>query len=206
MLKKIFQPKVLAIITIVSMAINVFISIVNNTIIGGGWAFVINLLGNIINGHTYIIIYLLIILFAKTKNIRKLNLVMIVQLSIALIFVILGNSIRANVVFELNNILNIVPYGILLIMAIGIHFRKETFYKPLMILSIIVLMIQLLFVGRLFIIGTFASPTILYVGNNMFYNIISLLIKTIGNIGLCSFIIFMYQYGKSISQRSGKNE
>lgn len=204
MLKKMFQPKVLAIITIVSMIISACISIVNSTIIGGGSGFVGTLIGNILNGYVYIIIYLLIILLTKKKNIRRLNLIMIVQLSIALILVVFSNIV-ANV-FELNHILNIVPYAILLIMAIGVHFHKETLYKPLMILSIIVLTIQFLFVGRLFIVGTFASPTILYVGNKIFYNIISLFVHTIGNIGLCSFTIFMYQYGNSISQRSNKNE
>ena len=69
MLKKMFQPKVLAIITIVSMAIYVIINFWNNISSGGVNGLVGTLLGMLLGGYLYIIIYLLIILLSKKKDI-----------------------------------------------------------------------------------------------------------------------------------------
>ena len=195
MLKKVIQPKILAMITIISFVIGSIFSC-------WGVNIFTTISRGIFLGYFYIMIYLLIILFVKNKNIRKLNLVMIIQLIIALIFglFVIGKS----------PILNAILYAILLIMIIGIYLHKKLPYKILMIISLCVLCIEIITIGRLFIVGSFGTlgiQKIIYIkGSNIVYSVGILIEKIICSIGLCSLTVFMYQYGKSINQRCDKNE
>lgn len=206
MLKKMFQPKVLAIITIVSMAIYVIINFWNNISSGGVNGLVGTLLGMLLGGYLYIIIYLLIILLSKKKDIRKLNLIMIVQLSIALIISLVGFGSTYGIGGNLGQVLNIstiLLYALVLFTIIGIYLKKKIPYKLIMsgAIGLLVIVLVIFFYQML-------STNWLYSGNGSLstYLLLTMLLKVFSSIGWSSFIFFMYQYGNSISQRSGKNE
>lgn len=206
MFKKIFQPKVLAIITIISMAIYIVLNMWSGLYISGSNGLISTLIGILLSANLYVIIYLLIILLAKRKNIRVLNILLIVLLSINLVSSLLGFGNIFSIgggLFTILNILSILPYALVLFMTIGIFFKKKIPYKLIMISAICLLIIVLgLFLYQML------STKWLYSGNGSLstYLLFSMLVKVFNSIGWCSFIFFMYQYGNSISKRSEKNE
>lgn len=205
MIQKIFQPKVLAIITIISMIIYIVISFLNSISSGGVNGLVGTLPVMLLGGYLYIIIYLLIILLSQKKNIRKLNLIMIIQLSIALIISLIGYGNTYGIGGNLGQVLNIstiLLYALVLFTIIGIYLKKKIPYKLIMSSAIGLLVIVLVvFFYQL------SSTKWLYSGNGSFssYLLLTMLLKIFSSIGWCSFIFFMYQYGKSI-ERSLKSE
>lgn len=206
MLKKLFQPNVLAMITIISMAIYIVISLWNSFNVGGVYGLAFTLLGTLLRSNFYIIIYLLIILLAKKKNVRVLNILLVIILSITLISSFLGFGETFGIggmLFTILNISSILTYGLLLFMAIGILLKKKIPYKLITssAIGLLVIVLVIFFYQML-------STNWLYSGKNSLdtYLLLSMLLKVFSSIGWSSFILFMYQYGNSISERSCKNE
>ena len=186
MLKKILQPKTLAIIIIVSMAIYSVVTI------SRGYAVVFSLLSLLLNPSFYIMIYLLIILLAKRKNVKNLNLLLIIFLSIYLVLGLLSLIMGG---FGVVEILTFLTYSLLLFMVIGIFIKKKLPYKLIMISDVCLLIIQVIVIlckllpyGDAYLLLRYLFAYFSYI------------------IGFCSFILFIYKYGNSINQRSGNNE
>lgn len=187
MLKKIFQPKELAIITIVLCIIYIVVNLINDIFISGIWSLLNALFRNILDGSIYFIIYLLIILFAQKKDIRKLNLIFIIQI---------GISFFMSFISELSSLFQELALLLLLVMMIGIYLHKKIPYKIIMIISLFVLCIEIIGNIKLFVVGNSWS---LY-GYGLY--MLGIIIRSmLYNMALCSLTMFMYQYGKSISER-----
>lgn len=188
-IKNIFKPKVLATITIVSIIMYLGISIYLQHIL-------FPIIQGILYGYVYIIVYLSVILFAKKKNIKVLNIILLINLIMALFMYFFTDTIVKINIFLLY-------YLLIAIIALGILLKKKIPYKPIMISSI-----GILITCFLLTIYELSFGKWFYTGNDTLnvYLIIYYLAEIFKSVGLCSFTIFMYQYGKSISERSNYNE
>lgn len=216
--EKIFQPKRLAtislVLTCVTMIFNVY-----NVIINGSHAH-LDSIANLLNAirtalpSIFLIIYLAIILFVKRKDMNKVNFLFFVQLVVIGIISLVGN-IGINVTnfknlstlaydSEFKSIITTTTYLAVIISILvlissvcssitsyGIAKRKKIPYKQIMIVSLCVIAMSIIL--NLYMLVTYK-------------NMLNFLNSILSCISGCSFTLFMYQYGISISERSKKNE
>lgn len=225
MLKKIIQPKVLSIITIISTIIGFVLSIISNIIFQNGLSgldiigiIVSSLFDLLIYGGLYTIIYLLIILKKKEKNMKILNIILFVNLVIATIIYIVRQINYINDIYSISlsitsgakfqiwyGLISNVLFRILEIIIIyGILKKKKMPYKIFMIILIVLSFANI----KPFITSVYSylkySTYITY--SPILLILFNLLAMIIGIINSISFILFIYLYGKSINERSRKNE
>lgn len=238
MSKKIFQPKVLAIITMILCFISMCFSIYNSNIIDNQKALSIFAILWRCLPTIFLISYLVVIVFVKRKNMKIINYVFLIQLVFFTGLSIIGNTYNiirqvsitsdsiknienainsgTNIVYSTNgsmelstykhtmlfmNVFSIVSLLLSTIHSLcmitttyGIAFKKKLPYKKIMIISIIATIVLLLVTLSLLIIP------------NIGYNLLNAFVSVISTIGGLSYILFMYQYGNSINERSKKDE
>ncbi|MBR1376750.1 MAG: hypothetical protein IJ565_02945 [Bacilli bacterium] len=224
-MKKILKPKTLAIITIATIIIGFAISTISNIVFVSDMPNSIKttrtlttIVGFFTNVNLYIIIYLLIILKKKEKNMRTLNLILFIWLIVSLIIYIVGQVNYINQIHSISisvsslgkfqmwfNLISNALFMVLeIIMVYGILNKKKMPYKFLMILLIILTLISLI----PFVISSYSYLKYNeYITYNPYVLITFNFLGTInGIIKSCSFVLFLYLYGKSINERSLKNE
>lgn len=215
-MKKILTPKTLAITTIITTIIVFILSIIssafNNPLYLRAGQIMGNIGGFVFGGSLYIIIYLLIILRKKQKNIKLLNTILFINFIIATLFYLARQIIYikdiysvATTITNFDNmfifkmffslISNTLFLVIETLMVYGILRKKNLPYKTFM-----VILVALTFGGFIFTI----IYSLLY--SDISLNWFNLLSNIIGIIKSCSFVLFIYLYGKSISERSKNNE
>ena len=157
-MNKILKPKTLAIITISTIIIGFAISTISNIVFVSDIPNSIrvtrtltNIVGFFTNVNLYIIIYLLIILKKKEKNMRTLNLILFIWLIVSLIiYIVVQISMPTSIIslgkFQLwfNLISNILFMFLEIIMVYGILKKKKMPYKVLMISLIALILISLI--------------------------------------------------------------
>lgn len=209
-MKKILEPKVLAITTIITTIISFILSIISSATTNPLYSYISLILGDIgsfvLGGSLYIIIYLLIILSKKPKNIKLLNTILFINLIIATIFYLIRQILNITDIYRVATIMNIdnififkkffslisnILFLVLeTLMVYGILRKKILPYKVFTIILVALTFISLI-------------PTIISNGNTLLSSF-NLLYIIIGIIKSCSFVLFIYLYGKSISERSTK--
>ena len=221
---KILKPKVLAIITIVMIILSFILSTITTFIANINSpsnllpALISNTIFNIFTStNTYILIYFIIVLLIKQKNMKAINIFLFISIIITFIIYF----IRQVYTFftyqiinaDINPIINLFKFQIMLylilntifviieaIMLLGIIIKKKMNYKVLMIILIIISLIGsvvpfLVSTFTYFVSGGAFLPIIITITIN-FINMLLTIIKTI------CFILFIYLYGKSINERS----
>ena len=213
-MKKLLNPKILAITTIVTAILNLILSItLRTTNIPSYFHFnqIINIIISfVLSGNLYITIYLFIILLKKQKNMKLLNIILFINLIVATVFYVISEIIRVKnissiitissesiFIFKifLNSLSNIIFLVLETIMAYGIFAKKNLPYK---VFTIILLSLNAIWF-LLSVISIVSSGMLLL-------NLVYLLSSIIVIIQSCSFVLFVYLYGKSISERSKNNE
>lgn len=213
-MKKSFNPKILAITTIISTVIGVTLSIILSVINMPLYlrvSQIIGVIGNfILGGGLYIIIYLFIILRKKQKNIKLLNTILFINFIIATLFYLIRQILYIKNIYNIATIIDIdsivifrmffdlISNTIFLILetliVYGILTKKKLPYKVFTII-----LVTLIFAGFI--------PTVIsiFLYNSLVLNLFNLLSFIVATIKSCSFVIFIYLYGKSISERSINN-
>lgn len=208
-MKNILNPKILAITTIITTIIGFILSIILSVLnipLYLHISQIIRVIGDfVLYGNLYIIIYLLIILSKKQKNIKLLNTILFINLIIAIIKQILYTTNTYSIVTSIenipkfqmlfNSISNIIFFILETIIVYGILRKKKMPYKVFMII-----LVSLTFVG---LINTIIS---IFSYSDMLISSLSLLSTIMGVIKSCSFVLFIYLYGKSINERGKNNE
>lgn len=218
-MNKILNPKLLAKITIITIILGFILSIISNiifydTIIDVIIDFVLNIFTA---PSSYILIYLLIVLNKKEKDMRKLNLALLICIIITSIIPMVGQIIMINETYSIDlsvanianfqmwfNLITSTLHMILeIVMIYGILRKTKMPYKVLMVILIILTFTRII---------PFILSSISYINNTKYlvYNPIliikfNLLNLINGIICSCSFILFLYLYGKNINERSLKN-
>lgn len=228
---KFLKPKVLAIIAIVAWTSCLFTNICTNIfadiLFSGGrnsiLPTILSILIQTLIFSAYTIIYLSIIVFVKNKNVKVLNIILLIQfiINIILNFIITlsqiipllkihSMSIPYMSVIQLTlsiiiRILSLISPILMLIIVLGIILKKKFPYKVIMIISISLLFTNLI----LSLSNNFISILSLIRGEVFLrylpINILSIIASIFSVVYSCSFTLFMYQYGKSISERSRQN-
>lgn len=209
-MKKILNPKALAITTIITSIIGIVLSIilsVQNTPLYLHLSQVVAVIVNfVLYGNLYITIYLFIILTKKQKNVRLLNTILFVSLVIATILYIIRQLFYIKDIYTIANTLNntallinifntissILFFVLETIMVFGILKKKKMSYKIFMLVLVGIILTDLIFTT----ISIFAYNNSLL---NVFANIV-------GIVKSSSFVLFIYLYGKSVNERSTSNE
>lgn len=147
------------------------------------------LIRQILFGRLFLILYLGIVLFKKSKNMKILNIIAIIQL------VIFGFNELIQVFDTFNyygNILSVwyicfyfISIAIMIYLMINIILKKKINYTLYSLIAGIMLMIVL-------VVNVFNRPTLL---SNTIYNILE-------SISYLTILIFIYSYGISINKRS----
>lgn len=147
------------------------------------------LIRQILFGRLFLILYLGIVLFKKSKNMKILNIIAIIQL------VIFGFNELIQVFDTFNyygNILSVwyicfyfISIVIMIYLMINIILKKKINYTLYSLIAGIMLMIVL-------VVNVFNRPTLL---SNTIYNILE-------SISYLTILIFIYSYGISINKRS----
>lgn len=215
-MKKILNPKILAITTIITTIIGFILSIISSAITNPLFSYVSLILGDIgsfvFGGSLYIIIYLLIILRKKQKNIKLLNTILFINFIIATLFYLARQILYIKDIYSvattITNFDNMFIFKMFFslisntlflvletLMVYGILRKKNLPYKVFTIV-----LVALTFIGLM--------PTIISIfsNGNLLLSSFNLLSNIIGIIKSCSFVLFIYLYGKSISERSKNNE
>lgn len=215
-MKKILEPKVLATTTIITTIIGFILSIILNVFNTPLYLRVGQIIGDIgsfvFGGSLYIIIYLLIILRKKQKNIKLLNTILFINFIIATLFYLARQILYIkdiyNVATTITNFDNMFIFKMFFslisntlflvletLMVYGILRKKNLLYKVFTIVLVALTFISLI-------------PTIISIfsNGNILLGSFNLLSTIIGIIKSCSFVLFIYLYGKSISERSKNNE
>lgn len=216
--EKIFQPKRLATISLVLTCVTMIFNVCN-VIITGNRAH-LDITANLLNAirtalpSIFLIIYLAIILFVKRKDMNKINFLFFVQLVVIGIISLVGNIVNITTIFktlntlasdsELRNIITTTAYLAVItsilslissicssITSYGIAKRKKIPYKQIMVVSLCVIAMSIILNLYIFV---------------SYKNMLNFLNSILSCISGCSFTLFMYQYGISISERSKKNE
>lgn len=183
MLKKLQNPKILGQITIIcfSIMLILYIKAIDRN-------FIYILISLILTPLSYIIIYLLLIIFKKKKNIRTLNIFLAIVLTI-LIILSLTILRHFNIIWFMHNqslisiICFLILYSLLITTIFGIIYKKKWPYNIFMYVQLTLITINVL--------GSF----------NYIFNLPFLLY----HIGIISFIVFLYMYGKSIEKGAKDN-
>ena len=213
-MKKLLNPKILAITTIVTAILNLILSItLRTTNIPSYFHFnqiISIIISFVLSGNLYITIYLFIILLKKQKNMKLLNIILFINLIVATVFYVISEIIRVKnissiitissesiFIFKifLNSLSNIIFLVLETIMVYGIFAKKNLPYK---VFTIILLSLNAIWF-LLSVISIVSSGMLLL-------NLVYLLSSIIVIIQSCSFVLFVYLYGKSISERSKNNE
>ena len=221
---KILKPKVLAIITIVMIILSFILSTITTFIANINSpsnllpALISNTIFNIFTStNTYILIYFIIVLLIKQKNMKAINIFLFVSIIITFIIYFIRQVYTfftyQTINADINPIINLFKFQIMLylilntifvileaIMLFGIIIKKKMNYKVLMIILIIISLIGsivpfLVSTFTYFVSGGAFLPIIITITIN-FINMLLTIIKTI------CFILFIYLYGKSINERS----
>lgn len=212
-MNKILKPKLLAIIAIITSLLSIVLSIIYNVMISNSHipitTYIIQLFTNI---NLYIIIYLLVILKKKEKNMRTLNLILLICLVITSLLSIVSQVFYINQMYSIPSsmvsiskfkmwfdLINVILFTFLeIVMVYGILNKRKMPYKYLMIVLVFLTFISLVY--SFINLGS-------YIHNKYIVIIlVNMINKIIGVIKSCSFILFLYLYGKSINERSLKNE
>ena len=110
-MKKILEPKVLATTTIITTIIGLILSIISSALNNPLYLRTGQIMGNIgsfvFGGSLYIIIYLLIILKKKQKNIKLLNTILFINLIIATLFYLIRQILNITDIYRVATITNI---------------------------------------------------------------------------------------------------
>ena len=213
-MKKLLNPKILAITTIVTAILNLILSItLRTTNIPSYFHFnqiISIIISFVLSGNLYITIYLFIILLKKQKNMKLLNIILFINLIVATVFYVISEIIRVKnissiitissesiFIFKIffNLLFNIIFLVLETIMVYGIFAKKNLPYK---VFTIILLSLNAIWF-LLSVISIVSSGMLLL-------NLVYLLSSIIVIIQSCSFVLFVYLYGKSISERSKNNE
>jgi len=221
-MKEILNPRVLAITNIITAIIEVIASIiliVNNNPLNSRIILIIgNILGFVLSGRIYIIVYLIIILKKKQKNIKLLNIILFINFIIAIL-----NCLATKIIYIINiynfgtirSIINIDTFIYFILdtlfliletlMVYGILTKKNLPYKRFTIILIALIFIDAMF-GIISIIDVMSGINSSFFYSKLlssFFNFLSIILVKINS---CSFILFMYLYGKSISEKNKNDE
>ena len=213
-MSKVLDPKKLAITTIITTTISLILSVILNIINIPLYLRLSQAIGTIVNfiiyGNLYIIIYLLIILIKKQKNIKRLNTILLISLIVAIIYQVFYEvyymkntygflsakiSNYDNFMLFFNFISSLLFLTLEIIMVYGILTKKKLPYR---IFTIILITLSL--------IGFISSTYSIFSYSSLLLSSLNLLSAIIGTIKSCSFVLFIYLYGKSIIERSKNNE
>lgn len=238
MSKKIFQPKVLAIITMILSSISMCFNIYSSNISDSQKTLSIFVIVWKCLPTIFLISYLAVIVFVKRKNMKVINYLFLTQLLFFTGLSVIGNiyntirqfGITMDSIKNIENaissgtnigysaigsielstykstILFINVFGIISLLLVtinslcqitttyGIALKKKLPYKKIMIVAITTIIILVL-----------ATLSLLFVPYSS-YNLLNAFMSIISTIGGLSFILFMYQYGNSINERSKNDE
>ena len=205
--ENLFKPRKTAIIFIIfwclAFVCGTIINYFNNIKFNGNLISTIFYILNQLIFSSYTIIYLLIILYAKKKNMKLLNIILIINFVIHGIINLIQILNKISILNNINlfnfipNICSIIQSIIGAIIVLGIVLKKKLPYKILTTISIGLIFITLII--SLFNLIKLNYP-ILFINSIYFLQII------FTNIGTFLFVIFIYKYAISISKRSENNE
>ncbi len=235
MSKKMFQPKVLAIITMVlsfiGMCFNIYVSSSQKTV--SIFVIIWNCLPTI-----FLISYLAIIVFVKRKNMKVINYLFLIQLlfftSLSIVGNIYNNIKQFNTTIEsIKNIENIISSGTNITDSTLGTIELSTYKHTIIFVNVFSIIYLLLFIINSLckimttygitlkkklpyknimvisiittIISVLITLSLLFVPYSS-YSLLNAFMTIISTIGGLSFILFMYQYGNSINERNRKNE
>ena len=212
-MRKILNPKLLSITiiitTIISFILQLLLNIHATPLYLRNIQIFVNIGSFILKGNLYIVIYFLLVLYKKEKNMKTLNLILFINAIISFIAQTAGVIIRISQAYSYMSIfqtcfsiLENILFNILEItMIYGIMKKRKMPYK--IFAGILITLMLISFVP--FVISTYQSINfsehISY--NSIIFNIINI---TNGMINSSAFVLFLYLYGKSINERSLKNE
>lgn len=167
-LEKLINPKKLGIIAIICFIIY-YLYLISHMIY---YTFYL-----ILNPITYLIGYLIVVLFIKNKNMKLINSVLMIVL---ILFTIISSlqpfMMISSIILNKSDLCIIGVYLLLAITTFGIIRKKKWPYHIFMYIELTLIAIEIL--------GSFTSIL------NLFF--------LSYNIGYIAFILFMYLYGKSI--------
>ena len=215
-MKKISNPKLLAKITIITIILGFILSIISNIIFYGNHIPIINFIFSLFtSANSYILIYLLVVLNKKEKDMKKLNLGLIICIIITTIIFIVRQIISINQIYSIAlsvanvsnfqiwfNLITNTLYMILEIVMIYGIMKKP--YKLLMMSLITLSFIKI--IPSIISLISYINVTAYIEYNPILPIILNVLSLINGIICSCSFILFLYLYGKSINERSLKKE
>ena len=216
-MKKLLNPKIFAIITIITsiicLLLSIFLNIFNNPEYLRLTAVLRNLISFVIYGNLFIIIYLIFFLIVKNKNSKVLNILLLITLVISTVFGLFYGTISSiykyitfahaynrlfliiNIFITIFNILTVTVLKVLeILLVFGILTKKKL---PYTIFTIIMLVIT--------IINSFISIITIIPYLRLLLSFINLFATIISLIYSCSFILFLYSSVKNISDNNNNN-